>query len=74
MPCVLAGLVNFERAPGELYVELAPHPGGYDYLLLEEILSLSACFRCRIRPAARALLQDVAVPVVAVPGRCLRGQ
>ena len=74
MPCVLTGLVNFERAPGELYVELAPHPGGYGYLLFEEILSLRACFRCRSRVAARELLQDVAVPIVTVPGRCLRGQ
>ena len=66
MPCVLTGLVNFERALGELYVELAPHPGGYGYFLFEEILSLRTCFRCRRRLAARELLQDVAVPIVTV--------
>ena len=37
-PCVLAGLVNFDRAPGELYVELAPHPRGWDYLCLEAVI------------------------------------
>ena len=34
---VLTGLLNFNRVSIELYVELDPHPGGWDYLLLAGI-------------------------------------
>ena len=37
---MLAGLVNFDRALGELYVELAPHPRGWDYLRFEAVLCI----------------------------------
>ena len=33
-PCVPAGLVNFNPTAIELYVELDPHPGGWDHLLV----------------------------------------
>ena len=64
---MLAGLVNFDRALGELYVELAPHPRGWDYLRFEAVLCMRACFRCSCRPGDRSQSRDVAVPSV----RCL---
>ena len=68
-PFVSAGGLNFDRTPSEFYVQLAPHPRGWDYLLFEAVIPIRACLGCRCRPADRSPL---AVLIVRCR-RCRRG-
>ena len=58
-PCVPAGLVNFNPTAIELYVELDPHPGGWDHLHLAPAVAWCAGFcavRTHVRTRSRARL------------------